>query len=77
MKEIMKICANCNSRTYTSLKVCTKCGSKEFDKYIAEANTGVIFNNYLQSKETRRCPVCGGAGIITIKNGNPECSVCS
>jgi rRNA maturation endonuclease Nob1 len=77
MKEVMKICASCNTRSYISLKVCTKCGSKEFEKYIAESNPGVIYNKYSQSMEIRRCPVCGGSGVITMKNGNLECSVCS
>lgn len=75
MKEVMKI--NCNTRSYISLKVCTKCVSKEFEKYIAESNTGVIFNKYSQPKETSRCPTCGGAGVLTMKDEKPEFSVCS
>ncbi|WP_335492706.1 hypothetical protein [Neobacillus niacini] len=62
-----------------SSKECTKCGSKELEKgrYKDEKNKGVIYNKYLQKNEIRRCPTCGGAGLITIKNGIEECSVCS
>jgi RNA polymerase subunit RPABC4/transcription elongation factor Spt4 len=79
MKVKMKRCLYCKTLLGNSSKVCSKCGSKDLEKgiYTDESNISVIYNKHLPKNEIRRCPCCGGEGIITIKNGIEVCSVCS
>ncbi len=75
----MKRCSNCKTLASNSAKVCTKCGSKELEKgtYTDESNEDVIYNRDLPKNEIRRCPICGGEGVITTRHGMEHCSVCS
>jgi RNA polymerase subunit RPABC4/transcription elongation factor Spt4 len=75
----MKKCVNCRTLMSNSSKKCMKCGSEKLEKVFKknEPSKGVIYNKYIPKEEIRRCPTCGGAGVLTMKNGIEECSVCS
>lgn len=78
MKVQMKRCVECRALLNKSLKLCTKCGSRELEEgfYERESKNSVEFNKYLNDSHGNivSCPVCGAG--VTTKSGFGECSFC-